>query len=52
MVELYNEDCLVGMNKIPDCSVDCIICDLPYFKVVDAEFDNQWGLLGYHEVHS
>ena len=42
MVELYNEDCLVGMNKIPDCSVDCIICDLPYFKVVDAEFDNQW----------
>lgn len=33
MVELdsiYNEDCLVGMQRIPDGSVDCIICDLPY----------------------
>ena len=33
MIELnniYNEDCLVGMKKIPDASVDCIICDLPY----------------------
>ena len=23
-------DCLVGMKRIPDGSVDCIICDLPY----------------------
>ena len=33
MIELnriYNEDCLVGMAKIPDASIDCIICDLPY----------------------
>lgn len=33
MVELnkiYNEDCLQGMKRIPDGSVDCIICDLPY----------------------
>lgn len=29
MVELYNEDCLEGMKKIPDGSVDAIICDLP-----------------------
>ena len=28
--KIYNEDCLVGMKKIPDASVDCIICDLPY----------------------
>ena len=28
--KIYNEDCLVGMSKIPDKSVDCIICDLPY----------------------
>ena len=27
---IYNEDCLVGMQRIPDQSVDCIICDLPY----------------------
>ena len=33
MIELdtiYNEDCLHGMQRIPDGSVDCIICDLPY----------------------
>ena len=33
MIELdkiYLEDCLEGMKKIDDCSVDCIICDLPY----------------------
>ena len=33
MIELnkiYNEDCLEGMKRIPDGSVDCIVCDLPY----------------------
>lgn len=33
MIELnkiYNEDCLEGMKCIPDKSIDCIICDLPY----------------------
>ena len=33
MIELnkiYNEDCPSGMQRIPDGSVDCIICDLPY----------------------
>lgn len=40
MIELnkiYNEDCLVGMKRIPDESVDCIICDLPY-----GTTRNQW----------
>lgn len=27
---IYNEDCIEGMKRIPDGSVDCIICDLPY----------------------
>lgn len=27
---IYNEDCLVGMKKIPDDSIDMILCDLPY----------------------
>lgn len=27
---IYNEDCLVGMERIPDKSVDMILCDLPY----------------------
>ena len=33
MIELnkiYNEDCLEGMKRIPNGSVDCLICDLPY----------------------
>ena len=33
MIELdtiYNEDCLEGMKRIPDGSIDAIICDLPY----------------------
>ena len=28
--ELYNGDCLIEMQNIPDKSIDCIICDLPY----------------------
>ena len=41
MIELdtiYNEDCLTGMQRIPDGSVDCIICDLPY-GVLNLEWD-------------
>ena len=37
MIELnkiYNEDCLEGMKRIPDGSVDCVICDLPYGTTV------------------
>lgn len=33
MIELdriYNEDCLVGMKRIPDGTIDAVICDLPY----------------------
>lgn len=30
MNKLYNIDCLEGMKKLPDNSVDMILCDLPY----------------------
>ena len=30
MYSIYNEDCLEGMKRIPDGSVDMILCDLPY----------------------
>ena len=30
MHELYNEDCLEGMKRLADDSIDCIITDLPY----------------------
>jgi|SRR5699024_2392122 len=28
--KIYNEDCLEGMKRIPDGSIDMILCDLPY----------------------
>lgn len=40
--KIYNIDCLKGLEQIPCNSIDCIICDLPYFEVVKADFDNQW----------
>lgn len=41
-IEIYNEDCLEGMKRIPSGAVDCVVCDLPYYKVVGADFDNEW----------
>lgn len=35
---IYNEDCLVGMDKIPNQSVDLILCDLPYGTTL-CDFD-------------
>lgn len=29
-MEIYNEDCLIGMSRIADGTIDAIICDLPY----------------------
>ena len=42
MQQLIKGDCLEEMKNIPDKSIDCIICDLPYFGVVKEDFDNQW----------
>ena len=42
-MKLYNEDCVKGIReRLGDNSIDCIVCDLPYFGVVEADFDNQW----------
>ena len=45
MIELnkiYNEDCLEGMKRIPDGSVDCIVCDLPYEVLNKGNEKAQW----------
>lgn len=42
MIELnkiYNEDCLEGMKRIPDKSIDMILCDLPYGITARNEWD-------------
>lgn len=36
--EIYNEDCLEGMKRIPDGAVDMILTDLPY-EITDCPFD-------------
>ena len=45
--KIYNEDCLTGMQKIDDKSIDCIICDLPYGTTkcswdIIIPFDKLW----------
>lgn len=40
--EIYNEDCLEGMKRITDGSVDCIICDLPYEVLNKGNEHAQW----------
>ena len=45
--KIYNEDCLIGMQKIDDKSIDCIICDLPYGTTkcswdIIIPFDKLW----------
>lgn len=44
---IYNMDCMDGMKMIPEGSVDCIICDLPYGTThckwdVIIPFDKLW----------
>ena len=45
--KIYNEDCLVGMQEIPDKSIDAIICDLPFGSTACSwdnviPFDKLW----------
>jgi DNA modification methylase len=30
--KIFNEDCLEGMKRIPDKSIDMVLCDMPYGK--------------------
>ena len=36
--QIYNEDCLQGMKRIDDASVDCVVTSPPYF--VDKEYEH------------
>lgn len=38
--KIYKEDCLIGMQKIPDKSIDLILCDLPY-----GTTRNKWDIV-------
>jgi site-specific DNA-methyltransferase (adenine-specific) len=36
---IYNEDCLIGMQRIEDNSIDCILSDPPYLYLKNQKFD-------------
>ena len=47
MIELdkiYNEDCLTGMKRIEDNSIDCCVTSPPYFALRDYGCEGQIGL--------
>ena len=41
-ITLYHGDCLDVLRAIPDESVDAVVTDPPYFRVVDEPWDRQW----------
>lgn len=47
MIELdkiYNEDCLTGMKRMDDCTVDCVVTSPPYYALRDYGVEGQIGL--------
>lgn len=50
MIELnriYNEDCLEGMKRIPDNSVDCILTDPPYLYLKNQKLDRPFDEMAF-----
>lgn len=43
--KIYNEDCLEGMKRIPDGSVDCIATDVPYRITARGNAGNSGGMM-------
>src|SRR5699024_2184388 len=46
--KIYNEDCLKGMKRIPDSSIDLIVTDPPYGTINGLETDG-WKKEGANE---
>lgn len=40
--KIYNNDCLEILKQLPDKSIDLILTDPPYYKIVKDKWDNQW----------
>ena len=45
MIELIHGDCLVEMQRIPDKSIDMVLCDLPYEVLNKSNKNAQWDRL-------
>jgi len=35
---IYNQDCLIGMKKIEDNSIDFILTDIPYLESKETNY--------------
>ena len=42
---IYNEDCLEGMKRIPDGTIDAVICDLPYGVLNGESEGGSWDTI-------
>lgn len=40
---IYQMDCVEGMSLLSDNSVQLVIADPPYYKIVKEDWDNQWN---------
>lgn len=50
-MELYNEDCLIGLNKLKNKSIDCCFIDLPY-GITRNKWDSKINLeLFWNEIN-
>lgn len=45
--KIYNEDCLEGMKRIPDGSVDCILTDPPYMYLKNQKLDRPFDEIAF-----
>lgn len=39
---IYNAECIESMRKLPDESIDLIVADPPYWKVIGEKWDYRW----------
>ena len=43
--KIYNEDCLEGIKRIPDASIDCILTDPPYLYLKNQKLERPFDEL-------
>lgn len=39
---IYNAECIESMRKLPDESIDLVVADPPYWKVIGEKWDYRW----------
>ena len=42
-MRLEHQDCMDLLKSLPDESIDLILADPPYFKILECGWDNQWS---------